>query len=382
MTVALIAHYLGPRLGIGQYFQRLLPPLAAELSKNKIAFKIFASPNALEKTPALQELKELVQIVTPLDYSPAKRYWWCATRFNNYCRQAGIDSVVWLSNPIVLPWHPPSLVVIHDVNEWKAKEKYGDRFKTTLRSLIYLDTSINFAKKLVAVSIATEKDILYFRPNQKIKSKLKTIPNGADSPLLNLPPVTIDAPTNPFLLSVGRIDPGAKNLPQAVKLVAKLREKSDRPWELHLIGGMNTTTQKTGEAFLASVKDLSWVTYHGYAEDRALAQWYRQATAIVFLSDNEGFGFPIAEAASFKRWVIISQTNEAGVEAGGKAIIAINPSLPEAAAETILSQLQTQPSPKGFSEVFSWQEAAISYMEEIRLLLICQVCIEQQSYIN
>ena len=368
MTVALIAHYLGPRLGIGQYFQRLLPPLIAELNNHSIKVKIFASPNALEKTPALQELKELVRIVPPLDYSPAKRYLWCATRFNNYCRQAGIDSVVWLSNPIVLPWHPPSLAVIHDVNEWKAKEKYGDRLKTTLRSLIYLDTSINCAKKLVAVSTATEKDILYFRTNQQIKSKLTTIPNGADSPLLNLPPVAIEAPTNPFLLSVGRIDPAAKNLPQAVELVAKLREKSDRPWELHLIGGMNTTTQAAGEAFLESVQGLPWVTYHGYTEDRELAQWYRQATAIVFLSDNEGFGFPIAEAASFKRWVIVSETNQAGVESGGGAIIAINPSLPEAAAETVLSKLAGQQSPNVSSEVFSWQDAAIAYTREINRL--------------
>ena len=374
MTTALIAHYLGPRLGIGQYFQRLLPPLVAELYNSKIKFKIFASPNALEKTPALQGLKELVEILPPLDYSPAKRYLWCITRFSNYCHQAGIDSVVWLSNPIVLPWHLPSLAVIHDVNEWKAKEKYGDHLKTTLRSLIYLDTSINCAKQLVAVSTATEKDILYFRPHQSIQSKLRTIPNGADSPLLNLPPVTINAPTKPFLLSVGRIDPAAKNLPQAVALVAKLREKSDRPWELHLIGGMNTTTQAAGEAFLASVKDLPWVTYHGYAEDRALAQWYRQATAIVFLSDNEGFGFPIAEAASFKRWVIISETNQAGVESGGEAIMAINPSLPKAAAETILSKLEAQQFPHVSSKVFSWQDAAIAYKEEIKLLLVCRRC--------
>ena len=368
MSVALIAHYLGPRLGIGQYFQRLLPPLVTELNKAKIDVKIFASPNAFEKTPALQELESLVEIVSPLDYSPAKRYLWCATGLKKYCTQAKVNSLVWLSNPIVLPWHPPSLAVIHDVNEWKAKEKYGDRLKTTLRSLIYLDTSINCAKKLVAVSTATEKDILYFRPQPKIQSKLTTISNGADSPLLNLPSTTINAPEKPFLLSVGRIDPAAKNLPQAVELVAKLRQKSDRSWELHLIGGMNATTQAAGEAFLASIEDLSWITYHGYAEDRELAQWYRQATAIVFLSDNEGFGFPIAEAASFKRWVIISQTNEAGFVAGGEAIIAIDLSSPDVAAEKVLARLQQQESPNVASEVFSWQDAAIAYTKEIEQL--------------
>ena len=69
MTVALIAHYLGDRLGIGQYFQRLLIPLTAELNQSGTKVKIFASPNALAKTPALQELKELVRIVPPLDLS-------------------------------------------------------------------------------------------------------------------------------------------------------------------------------------------------------------------------------------------------------------------------------------------------------------------------
>jgi glycosyltransferase involved in cell wall biosynthesis len=368
MTVALIAHYLGPRLGIGQYFQRLLPFLVSQLQENKIEVQIFASPNAWEKTPALQELKDLVQILPPLDYAPAKRYLWCVTSLNNYCRQKGVNSLVWLSNPIVLPWHPPSLAVIHDVNEWKAQEKYGDRLKTTLRSLIYLDTTFKSARKLVAVSTATEKDILYFRPNEQIKSKLSAIPNGADSPLLNLPPVKIDAPTNPFLLSVGRIDPAAKNLPQAVELVNKMRLLSQQPWELHLIGGMNTTTQTAGEAFLASVKDLPWVVYHGYAGDRELAQWYRQATGIVFLSDHEGFGFPIAEAASFKKWVVISHQNDAGVEAGGEAIISIDPQQPEAAASVVLSQLKAQESPQGASSLPSWQDAAIAYTEEIKKL--------------
>ncbi|WP_293112527.1 MULTISPECIES: glycosyltransferase [Moorena] len=46
----------------------------------------------------------------------------------------------------------------------------------------------------------------------------------------------------------------------------------------------------------------------GFAETlhRILAQWYREATAVVFLSDREGFALPIAEAASFGRFVVVS----------------------------------------------------------------------------
>jgi glycosyltransferase involved in cell wall biosynthesis len=280
MSVALIAHYLGPRLGIGQYLDRLLIPLVEELKNRQIDFKIFASPNAIEKTPALQTLQDLNTTVIstpPLDYSPAKRYAWVATKFAGYCHENNIDAVAWLSNPIVLPWHPPTLAVLHDVNEWKAKSKYGNRLKTTLRALIYLDASLQFAKQIVAVSKATETDILSFRNDAKFQAKLTAIPNGSDSKLSTLQSVQIPAPTKPFLLSVGRIDPAAKRLPEAVSLAGAMREISDEAYTLQIVGGMNTTTQSAGEAFIKSLENLPWVTYHGHVSDAELAQWYRQA---------------------------------------------------------------------------------------------------------
>lgn len=367
MSVALIAHYLGPRLGIGQYLDRLLLPLVEELKSRGVPFVILGSPNAVEKTPALQKLSNFVQVLEPLDDAPGKRYLWFATKFNGYCRQQGIDAVIWLSNPIVLPWHPPTIATVHDVNEWKAAQKYGDRVKTTLRSLIYLDASFNFAKKVIVVSKATERDVLHFRSSETLKQKLIAIPNGADSQLVHLPPTSVPAPDGPFLLSVGRIDPASKRLPAAVKLVEALRNVSQQPWELHIVGGMNTTTQAAGEAFLKSVESLPWVQYQGHISDEQLAQWYRQATAVVFLSDNEGFGFPIAEAASFGRWAVISDKNQAGMEAGGEALIPIDADNPEQAAAVVLQKLsEGQPQPP---KLQSWQETAAGYATEIATLL-------------
>ncbi|AOX00106.1 glycosyltransferase [Moorena producens PAL-8-15-08-1] len=368
MSVALIAHYLGPRLGIGQYLNRLLPPLVEELISRGTKVKILASPNAFENTPTLQELADSVNILPPLDYSPAKRYGWVATRFNGYCAQAGVEALVWLSNPIVLPWHPPTIAVLHDVNEWKAANKYGDRIKTALRSLIYLDASIRFAQQIIVVSKATENDLLHFRPNPRLRQKLKTIPNGVDSALAKLPTVSIPAPTGPFLLSVGRIDPAAKRLPEAVALTTQLRELSGEPWELHLVGGMNTSTQASGEAFLKSIESLPWVQYHGHISDRILAQWYREATAVVFLSDREGFGLPIAEAASFGRFVVVSQGNQAGLEAGGSAIITVDPDQPREAAEKVMGGLKEKQLAEISSNLPKWETAAIAYADAINQL--------------
>lgn len=367
MSVALIAHYLGPKLGIGQYLDRLVPSLITELNSRNIACKIIASPNAVDKTLALQELIEVVDILPQLDYSPGKRYLWFITQFAAYCRQHNLKTVVWLSNPHVLPWHPPTISVLHDVNDWKVINKGW--LVTKLRGLIYLDASIYFSQKIIAISQATAIDLLDFRSNVKLEQKLSIIVNGTDSSLSNLPPQSISSPNVPFLLSVGRIDPDGKRLPAAVKLTSILRKLSNQPWELHLLGGMNQSTQVKGKAFLKSIKNVPWVKYHGYVEDGALAQWYREATAMVFLSDWEGFGLPIAEAVSFNRWAIISKNNQASIEVGGEAIIVVDPDRPKQAASKVLTKLESQPYPNANQSLPTWNKAAIAYAEEIHRLM-------------
>ncbi len=374
MTVAIVANYLGPKLGIGQYIDQLIQPLVRSLREKSINVVILGSPNAVEHTPSLQKL-QLQQtettslsfkVLPQLDEAPAKRYAWFALRFTGYCRQEGIDKVVWLSNPIVMPWHPKTLAVIHDVNEWKASEKYGSQLKTALRSFVYLDTSLRCAEKIVVVSKATKEDLLYFRPDSALKQKLEVILNGADSQLKALPPVKISYPKNPFILSVGRIDPAAKRLPEAVNLVSAMRSLSSQPWELHIVGGMNESTRSAGVAFLETLEPLLWAHYHGHVGDAALAEWYRHSSAVVFLSDNEGFGFPIAEAASFNRWAIVSNKNAASSEAGSDALITVDANEPEEAATAVMYQInQGSPPPVSLS---SWQDAATAYAEAIKTL--------------
>ncbi len=372
MTVALIAYYLGPRLGIGQYLDRLLPPLVEALVQRGIQPTIFSSPNALANTPALQKLKDYVTVIPELDEAPGKRYLWLATQFHRYCNHTGIRSLVWLSNPVLLPWHPPTIAVIHDVNEWKAKEKYGSRLKTALRSLIYLDASIWLSHTVIAVSQATATDLYHFRPQLQRNHKLHVISNGTDSSLKSLPPVALPIERHaeqPCLLSVGRIDPAAKRLPEAIQLVQALRSHSGQPWELQLVGGMNASTQAEGEAFLSSISHLDWVHYQGHIDDRTLAQWYRRAAAVVYLSDSEGFGLPIAEAASFKKWVVVSEVNQAALEVGKGSIIAINANQPDEAAQKVIHQLATAAQASPSQSLPTWKAAADRYANAIEYLL-------------
>ncbi len=367
MTLGLVGHYLGDKMGIGVYLDRLLEPLVRELGERGVDARVIASPNARSQTPVIQRLQQestqQVAVLPALDYSPIKRFGWVSTQFSSYCKAQGIDHLIWLSNPIVLPWHPPSVAVLHDVNEWKDKEKYGSSLKTTLRSWMYLKASLKWADKIVCISEAGKKDLLYFRPD--VEAKVKTIPNGFDSPLSTMTPDEIEAPSAPFLVSVGRIDPVGKKLPEAVALVEALRDLTSTPWELHIFGGMNKSTQSAGEKFLRDIEAIPWIRYHGYTEDATLAAWYREATAVVFLSENEGFGSPVAEAASFGRQVIINANNEASMGAGGEAVIPIKPQEIQTAANTVLEQIKARRDrgEQSSLKVYTYADAAADYAE-------------------
>ncbi len=381
MTVGLVGHYLGAKMGIGVFLDRLLGPLMSELAKQGIDAKIICSPNALKQTPTIAQIKlrspHLVSVLPALDLPPIKRFGWIATQFSRYCAKEGIDQVIWMSNPMVLPWHPPSISVLHDVNEWKAKEKYGSLIKTTLRAWMYLEASILWAKKIVCVSQATTDDLCRFRPHPRVRKKVSTIPNGLDSPLSRITPAKVDVPSAPFLLSVGRIDPAGKRLPEAVALVESLRQTSGVPWELHLTGGMNKSTQQAGETFIKSIKHVPWIHYHGYTDDPTLAAWYSHATAVVFLSENEGFGSPVAEAAAFGRRVIVSANNQATLGAGGDAVIPVSPQDAKRAAVAVLEHVGMGREDAGRQQsavaiappkLYTYADAAVDYANEIRAL--------------
>jgi glycosyltransferase involved in cell wall biosynthesis len=368
--VALMCYFIGPKLGVGQYLEQLLPELVETLLKQNVKITLVSSPNAVSMTSALQKLSENVNVLKSLDSPPFQRWVWFLSRFKTYCKQKEIDIVVWLTNPLILPWHPPSIAVIHDVNEWKIPNKYGSRLNTILRSLLYLDCSLQFSKKVIVVSQSTELDLRKFRPHIQL-SKISTIVNGSNTSLIHQAAKT-NRPENPILLSVGRIDPIGKRLFEAVKLTSLMRDKSSIPWELHLVGGMNVSTRKAGEDFLESIKGISWVYYHSYVSDVELAQWFHKSSAVVFLSDHEGFGMPIAEASAFHRWAIVSKKNTAAVESGGASILAIDLEILDQEANKVVEHIKHNPIPpiNMNSNINSWKDAAEKYSQEITRVLL------------
>ncbi len=90
---------------------------------------------------------------------------------------------------------------------------------------------------------------------------------------------------NPYFLTVGLLKPG-KNIPVAIAAFTYFLKQIKRPYDFIIIGG------SVGLKF-TSQKDVRFL---GYVPDTELAKWYKGATALLALSETEGFCLPAVEA--------------------------------------------------------------------------------------
>ena len=94
-----------------------------------------------------------------------------------------------------------------------------------------------------------------------------------------------------YFLAVGSRDP-RKNLGRLVEAYGQLSPEERRRHPLVVVGG---------SAAIYRAEDVTWpdgAVDIGYVTDEELAQLYRGARSVVFVSKAEGFGLPIVEAAA------------------------------------------------------------------------------------
>jgi glycosyltransferase involved in cell wall biosynthesis len=115
------------------------------------------------------------------------------------------------------------------------------------------------------------------------------------------------------------------------------------------------------------------IVFTGYVSDGQIVAAYQAATALVFPSRMEGFGFPVLEAMSMGTPVITANTNSVA-EVAGEAAITVNPESPEEIADAMLrmSSVETQQKYRdlGYTRLkeFSWGKTAqklISVVEQL-----------------
>jgi len=257
----------------------------------------------------------------------------------------------------------PTIVTIHDLSYFYYPDEFLKKDLYQLKN--WTKYSVDKAKRIIAVSNTTKKDLIKFY-NVK-EEKIEVIYNGGPS-LAGFK----KNKNQKYILYVGTLQP-RKNIDTLIAAFSKFK-KNYPEFKLIIVG-------KKGwlyEHIFKKVAELNLkkeVAFKGYVSDNQLTSLYQNAFCFVMPSLYEGFGIPVLEAMSFGCPVISSFTSSLP-EVGGDASLYFDPKDPLELAEklTELAQnrkLRSELIKKGMERIklFSWKKCA-----EETLKVIQQTC--------
>lgn len=221
------------------------------------------------------------------------------------------------------------------------------------------------AAKIVAVSLSTKSDLVNLY--HVAEDKISVIPSGvAFGEKAEKPPGLPEK----YFLFFGTFEP-RKNLRAVLLAYREYRQKSDNPMYLVLGGSRGWKTQ----IHLDPEIGKSVIIIQNLTEGQK-AYMYRHAYAFLFLSFYEGFGFPILEAASQGRPVIVSYATSL-LEIGRDFALFVNPFRPSQTAQAMLALEQDMSLYKRLSAAgtktavgYTWERAAretLKIFSEVRI---------------
>jgi glycosyltransferase involved in cell wall biosynthesis len=177
-----------------------------------------------------------------------------------------------------------------------------------------------FADKIITVSNFSKQQII---ENYKVdKGKITVIYHGADKKIEKRNKKEIEQVKkkynlkNKFLLFVGTIQP-RKNTIRCIEAISLFREKNKEKLDFVIAG-------RKGWKVNSKLLNKNFVKILGFVPEKDLANLYKNAEALLYVSLNEGFGFPIIEAQSYGCPVITSNISSMP-EIAGKGAILVNP---------------------------------------------------------
>ena len=236
--------------------------------------------------------------------------------------------------PVGFRW--PFVVTIRDLAAYKHPEWFP---RQIISNRLLISQTLKRAQKIIAVSQSTKNDIreLFNEPAKKIV----IVPEAADTSLLALNDRRHNVrkiyklPTQ-YLLSVGAIE-ARKDL--ATLFRAWQIISSSRPEEAQLI--LAGSVGHRGPEILQQIKKLKLskvIRYIGYVPHNHKILLMKQATAVVYPTQYEGFGLPVLEAMQLGTPVITTRV-AAIPEVAEKATLMVAPQDASGLAKAMLSVL-------------------------------------------
>jgi alpha-1,3-rhamnosyl/mannosyltransferase len=235
-----------------------------------------------------------------------------------------IPAVEWLSggaqvfHASVLMKRPPRKMrltaTIHDMTAWIMPEHHPRGNIVAERNFAEV---LRRADAMIAVSEATKRDAVQVLG--LASEKIAVIHSGVPHAYFDVEPALIEAVRRkyslgkPYALFVGTIEP-RKNVDMLLDAFESLPSSVREHYQLVLAGPAGWASGRT-------MRRLQHVRYLGYVPEEAMPGLTAGATAFVYPSLYEGFGFPVVQAMAAGVPVITSNGSALSEVAGGAALL-------------------------------------------------------------
>ncbi len=294
MKIGIDARFFGPiGKGLGRYAQKLIENLEKVDQENDYVI-FLRKENFADYVPKSPNFKKVLA-----DY----RWYGFGEQlfFPILLYRQRLDVMHFPHFNVPLLYRKKIIVTIHDLILLHFPTLRG----TTLSPLWYkikflaykltIGSALRRARKIIAVSQSTKKDIL---KNYSISPEKIDVTHEAVDPLCYFSLESTDKVLErygiigPYLLYVGNAYPH-KNLEKLIEVFARLR-KNKSEMNLVLVGKEDFFYRRLKE--LVEKNEIKGVIFPGFISDEDLSSVYRRCEAYVFPSLYEGFGLPPLEA--------------------------------------------------------------------------------------
>jgi len=254
---------------------------------------------------------------------------------------------------------PPAVVIVHDL----AFERYPQFYKDFWRLRKNTLRAVKKAKKIIAVSGATKKDLIDFY--RVSPGKIVVAYEGCEA---------IFKPSarkkgKQYFLFVGALKP-IKNIPRILEAYDLFLKKTGKDIPFLFAGG-DLWLDKEIEPTLARLRLKNKVKFLGYVPPKKLVELYSGALVFVSPSLWEGFGLTLLEAMACS-CPVIAGTSGSQPEVVGRAGILVDPESTLEIAKAMIrlakdSALRRRLSAAGLGRAknFSWETFTQAFLKHI-----------------
>lgn len=320
-----------PYSGLGQFCSEL----TKAIGENNFDLKISAIAPPDHLISGINMIKERRQLFKYRLFNPKAKLWHLTHQDPRY-------------KP---PYSTPYVLTIHDLNDLIEKPTEAARIRPKLQELI------SNASHIVCISNFTKQAVLQ---QFKVTAPMSVIPNGVPQIAESVSPTLI--PKRPFFFNVGTVL-AKKNVHTIVEIAPLMPE-----YDFVIAGSISSEYAKS-----LITKKVKNVFFTGTISAAHKAYYLRNCHGFIFPSLLEGFGIPIVEAMSCGKPLFLSQETSVP-ETGGTDAFYFEDFTPGTMKQTILDGLEVFDEARSErliarSHNFTWQQAALSYLEIYRGLI-------------